>query len=55
MNQLEICLHFYWDTEFSIALDSVLGRWMILELKSLGEEMHVHFEDLSKALNRRLG
>ena len=47
MNQLEICLHFYWDTEFSIALDSVLGHRMILELKSLREEMHVYFEDLS--------
>ena len=46
MNQLEICLHFYWDTEFLVALDSVLGRRMILELKSLREEMRVHFEDL---------
>ena len=42
MNQLEICLHFYWDTEFLVALDSVLGCPMILELKLLREEMHVH-------------
>lgn len=46
MNQLEICLHFYWDTEFLVALDSFLGCRMILELKSLREEMHVHFKDL---------
>ena len=46
MNQWEICLHFYWDTEFLVALDSVFGHRMILELKLLREEMHVHFKDL---------